>query len=214
MKKRRSQVGIAMVAALGFMVITSALIGTLLVANVSNKRLTAYNKQTIQTQFAAEAGIDQALLTFWHAASRGIEDSEGINYKKSVHDYRKFWRNMDTPLESAVDNDDVPIFGTPVTLTGSLDNGTTYEVTVSLKDVGSKSTLQMVSTSNLGSESTRLLQQTFNVEFPPFELDFAMLTDSINCTFCHAAFISMESAYDQSYGDPNHDFLVNITNPK
>ena len=212
MKTKHYQKGIAMVAALGFMVITVALIGTLLVVNISNKRLTAYNKQSVQTQFAAEAAIDQAVVTFWHAASRSIEAAEGAGYKKSIEDYRDYWDNLTTPLESDVDVDDVPIFGPPITLTGSLDNGTTYQVAVSRKDIGAKSTLQMISTSNLGSETTRQLQQDFNVEFPPFELDFALLTDSINCTFCHSAFISMESAYDFDHGNSSADYLVNITN--
>ncbi len=211
MKTRYHQKGIALIAALGFMVITSALIGTLLVANISNKRLTAYNKQSIQAQFAAEAAIDQAVVTFWHAASRNIETAKGVSYKKSVEDYRDYWDNLSTPLESAVDGNSVPIFGTPVTLTGSLANGATYQVEVSRKDVGSKSTLQMVSTSNLGSETTRQLQQDFSVEFPPFELDFALLTDMVNCTFCHAAFVSMESAYDQNIGNATFDHLVDIT---
>ncbi len=212
MIKRYSQKGIAMVAALGFMVIVTALIGTLLVMNVSNKRLTAYNKQSIQAQFAAEAGVDQAILTFWHTASSSIDTAKGVGYKKSVEDYRDYWDNLSTPLESAVDANQVPIFGTPVTLTGTLVNGATYQVEVSRKDIGSKSTLQMVSTSNLGNETTKRLQQEFSVDFPPFELDFALLTDVINCTLCHAAFTSIEAAYDDTHGDSNSDFLVDITN--
>ena len=212
MTKRYSQKGVAVIAALGFMVITGALVGTLLVVNISNKRLTAYDKQSIQTQFAAESGIDQAIVTFWHAAKDSIESSKGLSYKKSVEDYRAYWDSLSPPLEAAVDTNQVPIFGPSVTLTGNLDSGATYEVAVSRKDIGSESILQMVSTSHLGSETTRQLQQEFSVDFPPFELDFALLTDMINCTFCHAAFVSIDSAYDQTEGNPNFDHLVDITN--
>ncbi len=210
---KRSQKGIAMIAALGFMIITVAFIGTLLTVNVSNKRLTAYNIQTIQTQLAAEAGIDQAVFALWHVASKSIEADKPLG-QKSVEDYRRYWDTLDPPLKAAVteDEDQTPIFGDPVSITGDLGNGTSYQVEVSRKDIGAKSTLRMVATSHLGNESTRRLSQNFSVEFPPFELDFALLTDMVNCTFCHAAFISMESGYSFEHGDSSTDYMVNIAN--
>ncbi len=213
---KHSQKGIAMIAALGFMMITLAFIGTLLVVNISNKRLNAYNMQSTQAQLAAEAGIDQSVFTLWHVASSSIEALKGLNYKKSVEDYREYWSNLDPPLESAFtedkDGNKIPIFGDPISITGSLSNGTNYQVAVSRKDIGSKSTLRMVATSHLGNETTKRLSQDFSIEFPPFELDFALLTDMVNCTFCHAAFISMEAGYSFDHGDNQVDFLVNITN--
>ncbi|MEZ4631414.1 MAG: hypothetical protein R2880_12035 [Deinococcales bacterium] len=218
----RQEQGVAIVAALGFMVITIAIIATAMLVSMSNKKLASQNTQVTQAQFIAESGIDQTLLQLWHGASQEaavLKQARNDFSKLNLQDLREVWGMRDEPLLAATDGSGNAIldFGEAIEIAGtvSLANNATANYTVSVRrqDVGDDTTiLQIISTGQLPSGAKRRLQQNFEVSYPPFSLEFALLTDSINCTFCHSAFTSIEAGYSQAYGNPSNNYLVDITN--
>lgn len=224
MKSRlSSQQGVALIAALAFLVITMALIGTAMLVSLSDVRLSTSNTRTIQAQFAAEAAIDETVLTLWHGITTDIRADKAAepNYSNiAVDDYRERWKAMGIkPALDENDDDGVVLgqWGEVTTLNGTLNleggEDATYVVDVSRKDVDNdESELRLVATVTLPGGSQRKLEQVYSVTLPPFELDFALLSDVVNCTFCHSAFISIEAGYDSTVGDASNHDLVDITN--
>lgn len=220
---RRKQ-GIALITAIAFLVITVALVGTALVVTAINLRLSRSNSQTIQTQLAAESGIDAAIARVWHgAALQALEDKYDNNDTTpiSVQDYRNVWKEkyddigLDDPLKTGeLDPDDKKVdgFGDPVKIEGKVNvDGTDvlYDLSIERFDVtGGETELRLTSTgiikdNNGNVIAQRRLSQLLSVRLPPFELEFALLSDFINCAFCHSAFISIEAAYDKAASIPN-----------
>lgn len=213
---RRNQ-GIALITAIAFLVITLALVGTALVVTTTNLRLSRSNSQTIQTQMAAEAGLDVAIARVWHGAAVQIravkakeKTDEGYTTAADVDDYRKIWddavKKLQLPknLETGDVDTSADGFGTPVELEGEIQvdgSKVLYKATVERFDVSrSESFLRITSTGTVKNASgdivsQRRLSQTLSVNRPPFEFDFAMISDFINCTFCHSAFTSIEAGY-------------------
>lgn len=214
---RRKQ-GIALITAIAFLVITVALVGTALVVTAINLRLSRSNSQTIQTQLAAESGIDAAVARVWHgAALQALQNKQdlGDTTPVSVQDYRNVWKEnyddigLSSPLETKVDPKDPNAtgFGTPVKIEGKVNvDGTNvlYDLSIERFDVtGGETQLRLTSTgiikdSNGNVMAQRRLSQLLSVRLPPFELEFALLSDFINCAFCHSAFISIEAAYNSA----------------
>lgn len=213
--KRRNQ-GIALITAIAFLVITVALVGTALVVTTINIRLSRSNSQTIQTQLAAESGIDAAVARVWHSAVAQIlkdKQAAGDTLRITVEDYRNIWdKKPDTiglsqALETGqLDPNDATVdgFGAPVQLSGKVNvagSDVFYDINIERFDVtGGESHIRITSTGMIKDSqgnvvAQRRLSQTLSVRLPPFELEFALLSDFINCAFCHSAFISIEAAY-------------------
>lgn len=225
MKSRlSSQQGVALIAALAFLVITMALIGTAMLVSLSDIRLSTSNTRTIQAQFAAEAAIDETVLTLWHGITEDIraDKADEPNYSNiAVGDYRERWDDLG--IKPALDDDDDDsevvygkwgeVWSQDGTLNLEGDEDATYVVDVWRKDIDyDESELRLVATVTLPGGSQRKLEQVYSITLPPFELDFALLSDVVNCTFCHSAFISIEAGYDSTVTDSNSQGLVDITN--
>jgi hypothetical protein len=223
----RGKQGIAIITAISFMVVVLAFISTAFIVSISNTRLSGDQVSTTQAQLAAQAGIDEAILRIWHEATADINQTGSRTGRRDIPDYRDRWESVRTwsshgnwgganKLQGAVDADGTPIFGDPVTFTGQVDDGTgrmaSYEVTIERRDDSvESSTLRITSTGTLPNGARRRLQQELNVAYPPFQLDFAFLTDFVNCTFCHSAFTSIEMGYSREHGMRNHEYLVDLT---
>jgi hypothetical protein len=231
MKGKRSTAGIAIITAISFMVVTLAFISTAFIVSISNTRLSGDQVFTTKAQFAAQAGIDEAILRLWHGATQDMLDTNDIRgLRRDIPDYRDRWQtitqwspytwdanNQLLPAQDTDGNDIAGEFGDPISFSGQVDDGTgnlaSYEVIIERRDDSpDSSTLRITSTGTLPNGSQRRLQQELAVAFPPFELDFALLTDFVNCTFCHSAFTSIEMGYDRDVGMRDQEFLVDLTN--
>ena len=209
------------------MVVILAFVSTAFIVSISNTRLSGDQVATTRAQLAAQAGIDEAILRIWHEATEDINKNGSVSGRRDIPDYRARWESLRdwssrndwggaNKLLGAVDADNMPIFGDPVTFTGQVDDGTgrmaSYEVTLERRDDNSdSSTLRITSTGTLPSGARRRLQQDLNVAYPPFQLDFAFLTDFVNCTFCHSAFTSIEMGYSRDHGMAGEEYLVDLT---
>ncbi|MEM7734670.1 MAG: hypothetical protein AAF267_02670 [Deinococcota bacterium] len=241
MRGKRSTAGIAIITAISFMVVTLAFISTAFIVSISNTRLSGDQVSTTRAQLAAQAGIDEAILRIWHEASENINRTGSISGRRDIPDYRARWENVrnwssydnwggaNRLLSGGLDADDNSTFGDPVTFTGEVDDGTgriaSYEVSIERRDeieidpvdgteiVTDRTTLRITSTGTLPNGSQRRVQQELEVAYPQFNLEFAFLTDFVNCTFCHSAFTSIEMGYDRDEGmGEDFEFLVDLTN--
>jgi len=239
MRGTRSQQGIAIITAISFMVVVLAFISTAFIVSISNTRLSGDQVSTTRAQLAAQAGIDEAILRIWHEATADINQTGSISGRRDVPDYRDRWESVrnwsshndwggaNRLLSGGLDADNISTFGDPVTFTGEVDDGTgriaSYEVSIERRDdieidpvdgseiLTDRTTLRITSTGTLPDGSQRRIQQELEVAYPQFNLEFAFLTDFVNCTFCHSAFTSIEMGYDRDEGMAAHEFLVDLT---
>lgn len=164
----------------------SFLVGALaLVLVLGNLRGTQAAIVTTRAQLAAEAGLEEAAAFLWH----------GI------------WGN--TPRESRTIQHYVALVSErtfPVTLNGTLPDGTSFVVRIEALSPQTDSGNRLVgyrfrarSEGYSPQEGVRILEQEFLVARRFFPFDYALLTNNVNCIFCHARISSM----DRLRGDPD-----------
>jgi len=183
-----------MLTAMVFLAIMIAIVGVGTVVGLSNYRLSKDNKATIQAEHAADSAIEHAIYEFWHLPNHHAENQgygKGLpmsTYKEILDGTLNVGGNF--PILTAGDGSS---FGEAVFLDGILDNGATYEAAVRRKDAGNNVVLNVVAKGIIGS-SERFVTQTltFGSSNP---WDFAILTDNIECTFCHLEVYSLEAGY-------------------
>lgn len=194
MGQHKQNAGIAMLTAMVFLAIMIAIVGIGTVVGLSNYRLAKDNKTTIQAEHAADSAIERTIFEFWHlpnhlAKQNGLGDQLAMNNYKGVLD-GTLDLGVNFPILQAGANS---TFGTPFQLTGSLDNGANYEAAIRRKDVGTNVVLNVVAKGIIGNSERYVTQTlTFGSANP---WDFAILTDNIECTFCHLEVYSIEAGY-------------------
>ena len=192
------QSGIAILSSLIFLAIVVVMLGIGTVVGLSNFRLSKDNKATIQAQHAADTAIEQAIYEFWHVPNYLAERKPNIvptGTKLSIANYKRI---LDKELD--VGNQLTNIYagengeyGDPVTLSGKLDNDSSYEAIVRRRDVGNRVLFNIVSKGVMNSAERYVTQNlTFGSQNP---WDFAILTDNIECIFCHLEVYSIETGY-------------------
>lgn len=196
--KRRANQGMAIISALGFLAITVIFVGTAMMIGVSSRRQSADNYATSRAQFAAEAGIERALQEVY---------TNVIQPEYNVAGRPAGWRPTIQLYKSKLDT--TTIAGELLTTTNAdgvtfpsttLPDGTTYDVTVTRADsiVGGSArvTLTITSTGRFGTQAVRRISQQVSLEAARLNTaPFAVLSNNVNCIFCHTTVTSIEAAY-------------------
>ncbi len=179
-KHNRKQEGFVLIAAIIFVVVVGALLAAGSVSSLSNRRLAADNNHTVRTQLVAEAGIENAVATYFNAPMASIAKQN---------------RNL-TGYKTTLDGASYGLTnGTTKTITGNLDGGT-YSTTIQRKDGINQTTLLVQSTGTDATGAKRVIAQEFYVSGGKFKgFDYALLSNNANCIFCHTKVDTMEAAY-------------------
>lgn len=183
--------GFALVTALGFLLVTVAIVGTVMILGVTNLRLANDTIRTTQAQYAAEAGAEQALLRIWNAPLAPYTNSNRT---------LGFYRTMLNPVISD---------GKKLTFSDKTADGNSYDVSVLRTDESQKTLLTITSRGKtVDGPDSRVLQQTLTIQTASFNgIDFALLSNNVNCTFCHTSIQTMQSAYG---GNPDGQNRVKV----
>lgn len=179
--------GIALVSALIFMFIVVVFLSIVVNSAVSNQRNASDFLRTSQAQFAAEAGLDDAVAAVWHRLWGGIPPIQ-----RSLNRYNTELGK--DPLKLGT----VGAVYTSGKVTLSSGSSYTYEIR-RLPDVVSNGAIQSIrlrvrATGTLpDGKTTRVLQSDFAVQRGFFPFDFALLTNKAECLFCHADIKSLDA---------------------
>ncbi len=179
MRTSRSQ-GYALISALAFMAIVMISVAIVVAYGYYNRGLAVDLTKTTQAQYAAEAGLEQSTEDLWNDML--------VPYPSSIRTLGFYRGKLNFLLAAGA------TYAFP---TGTLDDGSTYNVTVKREDRANSTILSLTSTGTSPSNGAlRIINQTLTVAPAKFTgLDFAMLSNNINCTFCHTRVTSMEAAY-------------------
>lgn len=197
---RRREEGFALVTAIAFLVIIGVLASTVLILATSNRQQAAGLIRTTQAQYVAEAGIERVVNDYYYQPISGITNASTRTLKR----YRD-------ALDSMGFVKDVPL----TNISGQIPYGSgyaTYKVSVTRKDddgkavgagglnpttnTGASTSLIVTSVGTLPDNTKRVLTQTLIVSSDLFKgFDYALLSNNVNCIFCHAKVTSIEDAY-------------------
>ncbi len=194
----KKQAGFALVAAISFVVIVGVLVGTALFLATTNRRLSNDLVRTTQAQYVAEAGVERVVRDYWYDVLVQVPTAQ-----RNLQQYRdKLDGRLRDQQKSAYTDVSMP-------------DGTAgkYSVEVKREDFtplaannlpgslsGVQTQLKVTSTGTLPDGTTRVLNQTLTIGGALFTgLDFALLSNNVNCIFCHTKITSMADAY----GDKN-----------
>lgn len=193
--KRRANQGMAVVSALGFLVIVVIFVGVAMMMGVANRRQSADSYQTTRAQYAAEAGIERG---FYEAYTKVLDTSyqtavnagNGASWKPDVASYKIALNNY-----NMVGTQKLTSGQTLVLNPGALPDGESYTVTVARQDTDSTVKLTVTATGSYGSAQRRISQE-FNIRGGTFPGGaYAILSNNVNCIFCHTTVTSIEAAY-------------------
>jgi hypothetical protein len=172
------QQGIVLVSAITFLAVAAALVAVALLVGTAQRRLSSDSVHTTSAQFIAEAGISQAIYE---------------NYNKLIEPLTTANRNADQyklKLQTAGFTN-----GTTKTYTGSL-NGGEYSAAITRQDQAGQVQFKVKSKGTLPGGSARVIEQDFFVNTGLFKgFEYALLSNNVNCIFCHAKVTTMEAAY-------------------
>lgn len=172
--------GFVLVSTLTVTFVIIVLVSIAVLSSFNNRENAASTLRTSQAQFAAEAGLDQAVHRVWHQVWDGFTGVRNTSV----------YRNR---LGSVVGLNNGGNLTIPST---TLPNGSSFSVTVNRADNVANCVVQLsvTSTGTLPDQSTRRLNQVFCITGGTFAgLDFALLTNNANCIFCHASIQSMDA---------------------
>lgn len=187
--------GFAMVTSLIFLVIIVGIVGIATTISFTNRRLSANNVQTLQAQLAAEAGVEKVIYETWHQTLGQELASKPADYKASLQSFKTLLNayqgtSATTGASTNFAN------GVSLRFTGTIDGGAAFNTTVKRTDAGDSIVLNVVSTGKVGSASRRI-QQTLSVQGSPYKGSlFALLSNNVNCIFCHTRVTSIEAGYN------------------
>jgi Tfp pilus assembly protein PilX len=205
--KRRANQGMAIISALGFLVVIAVLVGAAMMMGVSTNRLSKDNARATQAQYAAEAGIEKAIFEAYTNVLAPTYTNTAYNTKNSST-WKPTLANYKTVLAATTlssvtsTNKKLDVTEAKVTFTGTLSGGATYTATVKRTDKTVGVVDQIVLT--VSSEGTyggavRVISQDVVVSSLKFNGDpYAVLSNNVNCIFCHTSVTSIEAAYDNS----------------
>lgn len=188
----RSKKGITLVSTLVFMFIVIILVSVASLTSLNNRRNAQDALRTSQAQFAAEAGLEQAVVRLWHEVLASAASP-------SVSAYAAELDRMGLTNGTTV----ASLFGDPQ----SLGDGSSFVVRVSRQDDTSTDpdaiVLTLVSTGTLADGTTRRLRQVFRIDRAFFPFDYALLTNNAECIFCHLDVKSMDALRGNPTADPS-----------
>lgn len=179
--------GIALISALIFMFIIVVFLSIVVTNSVNNQRNATDFLRTSQAQFAAEAGLDDAVAAVWHRLWSTIPPEQ-----RSLTRYNTELGKE--PLKLGT----VGAVYTSSKITLSSGSSYSYEI-ARLPDVVSNGVTQSIllrvrATGTLpDGKTTRILQSDFAVQRGFFPFDFALLTNKAECLFCHADIKSLDA---------------------
>lgn len=187
MRRSQRELGFALVTALSFVIIIGVVVGTALYLSATNRRLSAETVRTTQAQYAAEAGIEQVVRTYW--TDIWAANPPGT---RTLRTYRSL-------LNPVLAN------GATKTLPAGDVDGNTYNVTVRRVDqtLGPQITSFIITSTGKTADgvNTRVLSQTLRIAPRNYAgLQYALLSNNVNCTFCHTKIETMEGAYGNTAG--------------
>lgn len=185
----RQSSGIALVSALIFMVIVVILLSIATTSAINNQRNAGDMLRTSQAQFAAEAGLEDALVKVWHEI-RWSED--WVNASKD---------NLNLTTYSTLLNKIGLEVGKQISGGKSLPDGSRYDFSVRREDNVLEAdgkikaiVLQAESRGTLPDGKTvRQIRQRWEIKRDFFPFDFALLTNKAECVFCHVDIKSMDA---------------------
>ncbi|MCS7193306.1 MAG: hypothetical protein NZ849_00045 [Meiothermus sp.] len=176
--------GITLVSTLVFLFIVVIVVSVAALTSLSNRRNAQYALRTSQAQFAAEAGLERAVVWLWYQALERAAAPSVVAYRQA--------------LDGMGLTD-----GATLRMEGTLGDGGRFEVRASRRDttrLGEPQVeLVVVSTGTLSDGTTRRLRQVLRVARAPFPFEYALLTNKADCVFCHLEVRSM----DAFRGEPN-----------
>lgn len=191
----RKSSGVALVSALIFMFIVVIFLSIVVTNSVNSQRNATDSLRTSQAQFAAEAGLDDAVATLWHRLWGSIPPEQ-----RSLTRYAT--ELAKAPLNLGAEG------ATYRSSVSTLSSGSTYSYEITrLADVKANEALEAVvlRVKAMGvlpdGRTTRVLQSDFTVRRGFFPFEFALLTNQAECVFCHADIKSL----DALAGPPNPD---------
>ena len=206
--KQEREGGFAIVTAISFLAVTAVFASVAVFLAVSNQRQSANLVNTTQAQYAAEAGVEDTIKTYWFDTFASIKTKE--------RSLVKFRLQLDTLLLASVNvgtknkkSPDSP----PTQLTGSVPTNVgvaNYTTTIQRFDINDsfprRTILRLRSLGKISNTTTRVITQDLIILAPKYNgLEFALLTENANCIFCHASVTSMEDAYRASGTRPKLD---------
>lgn len=188
--------GVALVSALIFMFIVVIFLSIVVTNSINSQRNATDSLRTSQAQFAAEAGLDDAVATVWHRLWGTTIPPEQRSLTRYAAELAKAPLNLGA--EGATYRSSV----------STLSSGSSYSYEITrLADVKANEVLEAVvlRVKAVGmlpdGRTTRVLQSDFTVRRGFFPFDFALLTNKAECIFCHADIKSL----DALLGDPTSD---------
>jgi hypothetical protein len=195
--KRRANQGMAIISALGFLTVVFVLIGAAMMIGLSTSRLSNDSVSATRAQYAAEAGIEQAISAAYTNILHPLYEGKDDSWKPTVADYKGA---LDA---SEISGNLLQDEGTPIEIVGTLSDGGSYEVLISREDVSEitadKVILKIIAKGSYGTgdkAATRVISQEIVIASGRFNGDpYAVLTNNVNCIFCHTTVTSMEAAY-------------------
>ena len=186
MRSSNKTKGIALISALGFLVVTGIMVAIALSLSASERRDSANDLRTLQAQYAAEAGVERAVYEAYFAP---LEDEESEPMNLSEFRDRLDELGFAIPEEESVS--EVREFA------ADLDDSS-YSVKVRRRDEDEASVLEVLSAGELGDEgqlSERFIAENL-VFAPALEPGFGVLSENTGCLLCHSTVSSLAAAYD------------------
>jgi len=218
--REHSEDGFALVTALSFLVIVGVLVATSMLLGLANRTRSSDTLLTTQAQVAAEAGMDEAYRQAVLDVFEGLPDeSRTLTVYRQKLLGKTFTVNLasgsantfaldtttpflDTSLSGAsYSRSGVVNFKSTVGGAGALtafdvkvqriENPSADQAVIYVRSVGTV-------TNASGERSRRVLEQYIYIKAPVIAPDFAVLSNNLNCTFCHTKVATMAAAYGGS----------------
>jgi Tfp pilus assembly protein PilX len=206
--KRRANQGMAIISALGFLTVVAILIGVAMMMGLSTSRLSKDNVNATKAQYAAESGIERAIYEAYTNVlsptytSTTYNTNNSSTWKPTLDIYKTALAA--TTLSSATStNKKLDAATKSVKFSGTLPNNSgTYETDVTRMDTNSSTTdsvvMKVVSKGTFGN-ATRRISQNVVISSLRFNGDpYAVLSNNVNCIFCHTTVTSIEAAYSST----------------
>ena len=177
--------GVALISALGFLVVTGIMVAIALSLSASERRISGNNLRTLQAQYAAEAGVERAVFETYFVRE---DDAE-----LSLPEFRS---HLDDLGLSLLEDDDEAVSAVQ-SFEASLGDELNYTVNVRRRDEADATVLEVLSTGTLGGGpqmSERFISESL-VFAPGLEPGFGLLSENTGCVLCHTTISTLEAAY-------------------
>ncbi|GGJ53969.1 hypothetical protein GCM10008938_45020 [Deinococcus roseus] len=155
------------------------LVGIAAVSAVGNRKNAKYSVRISQAQYAAESGLEEAVYQVWHKIWSGVTPTSSADYRLKLNASSEPFK---TP-------------GGNFTVNRTLSGGGQYNISITRRPMANNDVVfDIVSTGTLQDGTTRVLSQVFKVAGTLFNgFDYALLTNNVNCIFCHTTIQDMSA---------------------